>query len=430
MDILDIFSYAFGGIRLRKLRAALTTLGVVIGIAAIIALLSLGAGFQAAITTQFERGFALNTLTVTARGMVMMGGESDFYLVVNDTQAISQIEGVNMATAIISKLVSIVSDNTTLRASVVGVNFTEYSEMYSSTFLAEKGSILLSPVNDTLVIGARVADPWENGTIFATVGDGVNVTWTSRSDSRMVTNSYIFHVEAVLQEIGGFGMGGPSDTQVYIPIAMAQAIFNTNQTSQIVVQLVDSEQATIDSVTEAIKELYGGRVTAISLSAILDVTSSIFSIMELFLAGIAGISLLVAGIGIMNIMIVTVLERTREIGILKSLGTKDRTVLVMFLSEAALIGLLGSVIGITLGWGLASFVSKYGFAIMGGLGEGMPMGGPMGGARGGDISIAPVLTPNVFLGALAFGVATSILFGLYPAWRASKLNPVDALRHE
>jgi len=153
----------------------------------------------------------------------------------------------------------------------------------------------------------------------------------------------------------------------------------------------------------------------------------VFSVIELFLAGIAGISLLVAGIGIMNIMIVSVLERTREIGILKSLGMKDRTVLTIFLGEAALIGLLGAVIGITLGWGLANVVSRFGFAMMGGV----TGGGQMVGARvGGGLTITPILTPSVLLGALAFGVATSVLFGLYPARRASKLNPVEALRHE
>ena len=429
MKVLDVFSYALGGIRLRKLRATLTTLGVVIGIGAIVALLSLGEGFRVTMTSQFERGFALNTLTVTAgRGFGFgMGGASEFYLVVNDTQAINQIEGVSMATAIISKPVSVVSGDMTRTVSVVGVNFTQYSEMYGSTFLAENGSIPLSLTNDTIVLGVRVADPWENGTIFAMVGDDINVTWKTGPILEPITHSYVFHVEAVLQEIGGFGMGGPSDIGVYIPIGTAQEIFNTNQSSQIVVQLVDSSQATIDSVTEAIEELFGDEVTVMSPRAMLDITSTIFSVIELFLAGIAGISLLVAGIGIMNIMIVSVLERTREIGILKSLGARDRTILVIFLGEAALVGLIGGVIGVALGWGLANIASRYGFAFIGGLTE----GGPMGGGRfGGGLSITPVLTPSVLLGALAFGVATSILFGLYPARRASKLNPVEALRYE
>jgi len=430
MKVLDIFSYAWSDIRLRKLRAALTTLGVVIGIAAIVALLSLGEGFRVQITSQFERGFALNTLTVIAgRGFGFGGGgsNSEFYLVVNDTRVINQIGGVSTATAIVSKSVSITSGSRTRTVTIVGVNFTQYSEIYTSTFLAESGSIPLSPTNNTIILGARIADPWKNGTSFAKVGDDINLTWATGPISKPIIKSYVFHVAAVLKEIGGFSLGGPADNQVYIPLTTAQGIFNTNQSSQIVVQLVDSNQATIDSVTKAIENHFNDQVSVIGSKAILNTVSSIFSMIELFLAGIAGISLLVAGIGIMNIMIVSVLERTREIGILKSLGMKDRTVLTIFLGEAALIGLLGAVIGITLGWGLANVVSRFGFAMM----SGVTGGGQTAGIRvGNGLSITPILTPNVLMGALAFGIATSVLFGLYPARRASKLNPVEALRHE
>ncbi len=430
MKAMDIFSYAWSAIRLRKLRAALTTLGVVIGVAAIVALLSLGEGFRVEVTSQFERGFALNTLNVIAGrgfGFGVGGSVSEFYLVVNDTRAISQIEGVSTAAAIISKPVSIASGSRTRTVTVVGVNFTQYVEIYSSTFLAGDGLIPLSPTNDTIVLGLGIADPWKNGTLFAMVGDDINLTWATGPISKPIIKSYVFHVAAVLEEIGGFSVGGPSDNQGYIPITTAQSVFNTDQCSQIVIQLVDSNQATIDSVTEATEELFDNKVTVIRPTAMLDTVSSVFSVIELFLVGIAGISLLVAGIGIMNIMIVSVLERTREIGILKSLGMKDRTVLTIFLGEAALIGLLGAVIGITLGWGLASVVSRFGFAMMG---SATGVGQQVGTRFGGGLSITPVLTPSVLLGALAFGIATSVLFGLYPARRASKLNPVEALRHE
>ncbi|MCW4020089.1 MAG: ABC transporter permease [Candidatus Bathyarchaeota archaeon] len=437
MKAPDILSYAWGGIRLRKLRAALTTLGVVIGITAIVALLSLGEGFQVVITSQFERGFALDVLTVTAgRGFGSLvlphgagGGPSEFYLIINDTQAINRVENVKLSTAILSKSVILSSSSTTLMASAAGVNFAEYSEIYSGTFLAENGSIPLTPANDTVVLGARRANPWENGTVFARVGDAVNLTWTTGPITNPVTKSFVFHVAAVLGEIGGFGIGGPSDNQVYIPLSTAQTIFETDEVDQILVQIVDSRQSTIDSVSNAIRseELFDDKVTIISPTAMLNTFSSVLSTVQLLLAGLAGISLLVAGIGIMNIMIVSVLERTREIGILKSLGMKNRTVLVVFLSEAALVGFLGAVIGIGLGWGLSNFFARFGLAMMGGA-TGV---GPMGGRGVGAVfSIVPVLTPAVFLGALVFGVATSVLFGLYPAWRASKLKPVEALRYE
>ena len=134
------------------------------------------------------------------------------------------------------------------------------------------------------------------------------------------------------------------------------------------------------------------------------------------LLGFLVFTLLVAGIGIMNIMIVSLIERTREIGILKALGMKSRTVLTIFLGESVIIGLIGAVVGIVLGWILANVTARI-------LGSGV-FGG------GGGFTITPLLTPEVLLGALGFGVGVSVIFALYPAWRASKLKPVEALRYE
>jgi putative ABC transport system permease protein len=129
----------------------------------------------------------------------------------------------------------------------------------------------------------------------------------------------------------------------------------------------------------------------------------------------------------MNIMIVSLMERTREIGILKALGMKSRTVLLVFLCESVIIGLMGATIGIASGWGLANVVAIV-FRGGGGLGLGSQAGNQAAGASG--MMITPVLTPMVFLGALGFGVGVSVIFALYPAWRASKLKPVEALRYE
>ena len=190
----------------------------------------------------------------------------------------------------------------------------------------------------------------------------------------------------------------------------------------IIVKLKSSDQVVIDNASSAIKNAFYGEVSVISATSVLGIISSIFSVIELFLGGIAAISLVVAGIGIMNIMIVSLMERTREIGILKALGTKSRTVLLIFLSEAVIIGVIGGAIGIGLGWVLANVVAivfRGGGAFMGNQA-----------AVNGGMAITPILTPTVFLGAMAFGIGVSVIFALYPAWRASKLKPVDALRYE
>jgi len=193
----------------------------------------------------------------------------------------------------------------------------------------------------------------------------------------------------------------------------------------IIVKLENDDKATIDGVSKKISDAFDRQVSVMSSTAVLNILSNVFSVIQLFLAGIAAISLLVAGIGIMNIMVVSLMERTREIGILKALGMKSRTVLMVFLGESAIIGLMGAVIGIVLGWVLANVVAV---VFRGG---GLFMGNQGAGAGGaGGMAITPVLTPTVFLGALVFGVGVSVIFALYPAWRASKLKPVEALRYE
>ncbi len=430
MRVRDIVSYALGAIRLRKLRAGLTTLGVIIGIAAIVALLSITQGLQNSISEQLQTGFATNTLIVSTGGGFGMGSSrgttgSNFRLLTNYTQVIDEIEGVSTSAAVIQKVGYISSsEGQELTLNIVGVDFAKYASVYSSTFVAEYGEIPLDPDNKTVVVGKLVSDSGDNGTLLFDVNDVIEIFWTNSSTLPFKNETYSGYVAAVLKEIGGFGIG-PSDSKIYIPISQAQTFFGTDECSSIVVQLSSDDEAIIDSVSEVIRETFGGQVTVSSSTAVLSTISSIFSTVELFLAGIAAISLLVAGIGIMNIMIVSLMERTREIGILKALGMKSRTVLSIFLSEAVIVGLMGAVFGIASGWVLANVVARI---FSGGGGFMRPTGGNT--AVAGGMTITPALTPTVVLGALAFGIAVSIIFALYPAWRASKLKPVDALRYE
>ena len=436
----DVFSYSFSAIKLRKLRASLTTLGVVIGIAAIVALLSLGQGFQVAITAQLEKGFATDTLLVAPGGgqggfgLGGIGGASSYPLFVNDSQTIEKNENVTLAVPIIQKACYLNSTTKAYLLGVEGVDFAKYQSIYSNTFVAgpNLGSIPSSPDNESIVIGARVHDPWKNGTDIIGVNDEIEIKYTIVTSGFTRENrTYTGRVVAVLGEIGGFSIGGPSDTGIYIPISQAQGFFETDEVQSIIVQLKNSDDATIKDTSVAIRDAFGNNVTVISSTAVLSTIQTIFSFIEVFLAGIAGISLLVAGIGIMNIMIVSLMERTREIGILKALGMKGRTVLLIFLAEAVIIGLIGGIIGIVAGWGLAEAFARFGFSIIGGGAGGAGFGGGRGvGDGGGGLSITPVVTPIVFVGAFVFSLIVSVVFAVYPAWRASKLKPVEALRYE
>ncbi len=436
MKTRDIFGYSYSAIKLRKLRAGLTILGVVIGIAAIVALLSITTGLQTTITQQLNTGLSADTLIVTTGGGALGGGggggggnpfggggggSSNFPLYLNYTTEINALSpDIVTSIAIVQQpgYIEVGGVNRTINGGITGVNFSDYLSIYSNTFVAQSGTIPANPSDDLIVVGARVSDPRLNGTTLVNAGDTVTLYWPNTTALPVRNASYTAQVSAVLTPIGGFSVGGPADNGVYIPISQAQSFFGTEQATEIIVKVRSSDNATITAVTKAIENYFGSQVNVISSTAILSLLSTVFNTITLFLGGIAAISLLVAGIGIMNIMIVSLIERTREIGILKALGMKSRTVLGIFLCESVIIGLVGAIVGIALGWGLAVGVS----AVLG-------RGGAFGGG-GGAFSISPVLTPEVFLLAFGFGIGVSVIFALYPAWRASKLKPVDALRYE
>ena len=449
MKTIDIFGYSFSAIKLRKLRAALTTLGVIIGIAAIVALLSITQGLQATLTHQLNQGLSANTLIVTSGSGGVLGGtansggnggqggfggggagggnggfgggggasaNSGFNLYVNYTSEIDALSpDIKSSVAIISRSGYIQTENLNRSVTIYGVDFNQYAQIYGTTFAAASGTIPTSPAETDTVVGTRVNQPGQNGTMFFGAGDNINIVWTNATVLPPINETYTADVTGVLGKIGGFGIGGPSDTGVYIPLDKAESFFGTNQSDMIIVTLKSSDNATISNVSKLITDHFSNQVTVVSATAVLSLLTSIFSILQLFLGGIAAISLLVAGIGIMNIMIVSLIERTREIGILKALGMKSRTVLTIFLGESVIIGLMGAVIGIVLGWILANVTARV-------LGSGL--------FGGGGFTVTPLLTPEVLVGALVFGVGVSVIFALYPAWRASKLKPVEALRYE
>jgi putative ABC transport system permease protein len=233
-------------------------------------------------------------------------------------------------------------------------------------------------------------------------------------------NNVPFRVIGVLESKGGSGFGNQDD-QVLVPLTTAITRLQRNRfgsgnvISQISVQVVDANQ--MDPATQQISEVlrqrhhirYEDDFTIRSQQDILASANQITGVMTLFLGGVAGISLLVGGIGIMNIMLVSVTERTREIGIRKAIGATRQNVLGQFLTEATILSVLGGLIGIALGAGIARLIS---------------------GLQAGTVTIQAVVAPDSILLATLFSVVVGLFFGIYPAYRAAQLNPIDALRYE
>jgi putative ABC transport system permease protein len=429
MKVSAIFGYSFSAIKLRKFRAFLTILGVVIGIAAIVALLSITQGLQATISDQLNQGLSANSLIVMpgsndsdqgGSGFIGSGGGADssgFSLYLNQTSEVENLSpNITSVLAIIQRSGRLQLGNLNSSVTIYGIDYETYAQTYS-TFEAESGIIPTNPKNDSIVIGNRVSDPGQNGTQFVLPGDNVALLWLNATVLPPVYENYTAHVSGVLGTVGGLSFGGgPSDIGVYIPLETAAHFFNTDTCDMFIVTLANSDNATITEATQLIKAYFSNQVRVISPDAITSLLQSVLSNIQLFLVRIAAISLLVAGISIMNIMIVSLIERTREIGILKALGMKSRTVLMIFLAESVIIGLIGAVVGIVSGWILAKIVAI------------VLASGILG--NGDGFAVTPMLSPMVLLGALSFGIGVSVIFALYPAWRASKLRPVDALRHE
>ncbi len=254
MRISDVFSYSFSAIKLRKLRAALTTLGVVIGIAAIVALLSITQGLQTSITNQLERGLSADTLIVVPGSSALGGGEggggfggggfggssSSAPLHINYTDEINALSpDIITSFAVVQKAGYIQNGSGVTRVvtAISGVNFSQYTNAYSTTFVAATGNIPLNPSNEDIVVGARISDPRFNGTLFVQANDEVNITWTNNTVIPFANKTYTAHVAAVLDRIGGFGIGGPSDTGIYVPLTQAEEFFGTDEADLIIVKL-------------------------------------------------------------------------------------------------------------------------------------------------------------------------------------------------
>lgn len=423
MEFTEIIAYAASAIKLRKLRAGLTILGIAIGITALVGLLAITQGFQISLKAQLQRGFATDTIVVTTQNLGFGYELKDFELLIDDAEMIERIDNVKQTIPMLQKNCYGNFSNYTIPISVVGVDFAKYESVYPESFKASAGSISSYENQSVAVIGKSVNDPWQNGTLLAEIDRDFEILYTTRSDFEFVNETSAFKCIAILDEIGGATVGGPSDYSVYVPLERAKSFFNTTETSTIVVQVEQSDEESIAQTSKKIEDAFDSQILVVSSASIYKTISSVMDQVQVLMTGVIAISLLVAGVGIMNIMIISLMERTREIGIMKAIGMKDGTVLAIFLSESLIMGLVGTLSGIGFGYLLALGVNN--LDLLGGMISSATEGTVMGG-----IPSTPILTTTNLLSALFFGIAVSILFGIYPAWRASRLEPVDALRYE
>src|SRR5271157_1983460 len=330
----------------------------------------------------------------------------------NDTNKIGGLPHVVTVAAIMQESINTTYNGHQLSYTLYGVNFQNFTSLYASNFATNNGSIPTDNNSADIVIGTTVAVPFDNESEYYKVGDSLTFGWVNETTLTGSTyDSRTEQVAAILPKIGSSFGSSVSDNGVYMQINELSAILGTQKVNSITSLLDSDDQTVIDNVTAAIKSAFDNKVTVTSATSVISQLTSVISTIEVFLTAIAAIALLVAGIGIMNIQIVSTMERTREIGILKAIGSYDRTVLSVFLVETLIIGLIGGLSGIGVGWVLALIFGQFLDSFLGG--------------SIGSTTITPVVSTSLFGEAILFGVLVALIFGLYPAWRASRMKPVE-----
>jgi putative ABC transport system permease protein len=406
VKLTEIIRESFGTLGLNKMRTGLAALGIIIGIGSVIALISLGAGSQKAIENQIQ-ALGANLLTVmpsnSRQGNVRTAGQNTS-LTTEDARAIEGSESITTVNRIspeLSRRSQVIAGRNNTNSEIVGVE-TNYAgihtlEMTSGNFIGERDVTSMTKV---AVLGPQTA--------IDLFGEGINPV-----GQKIRINKQSFSVIGVTKSKGGSGFNNP-DSMIFVPLSTAQKqLFGVDYLSTIAVEAKSKEVMTQaqDEIGYLLLERHklnnpiNADFMIMSQNDILNTASEVTGTFTTLLGGIAAISLLVGGIGIMNIMLVTVTERTREIGLRKALGAKKKTIITQFLVESVILTFFGGIIGMAFGIGVSLLLAKI-------------------------LSTPTALSiPSMFLAIGVSGII-GIVFGWYPAQRAAKLQPIEALRFE
>jgi putative ABC transport system permease protein len=417
MLIVDMFKLAYKALVDRKIRSVLTILGITVGSAIILALIASSSGLNAGITANIQKTGA-NILTIrNAGGFFSAGATNTYQLSQTDVNYLKSLPSVVHVYPYYSYGASVVSGGSTLSASVIGIDLSALPILYNGLTVAE-GSIPLTGDTTSAAVGWSIANP-VSGTPIG-VHQMVEMTVTGIKGAKSGGLSYAVLASAILTQYGTALFSNIDDT-IFISFQAATYLSKSPYFTGIYV-VVDNTND-VATVQNTITTYYGSNVRVISPGQILSSIESITGQLTVFLGSIGAVSLFVATVGIVNTMYVSVMERTREIGILKAIGYRPKQIMGMFLSEAALTGAIGGVTGLMLGYAL-SF-------LMGGELAGSSIGFRFGGGGGGGgAAVVPVFSTELIIFALTFPVLLATVAGLYPAWRASRMNAVAALKYE